>query len=97
MDVAIVKATNHVECPPKERHLRSEYCLLCGVFSFAFFSSSFLIFCGRSVLVDDAYPLITEILLATSAVRPRADVAYCLHALARRLEKTRNWTVLSSA
>jgi hypothetical protein len=21
--VAIVKATNHVECPPKERHLRS--------------------------------------------------------------------------
>lgn len=56
LDVAIVKATNHVECPPKERHLR-------------------------------------KILLATSAVRPRADVAYCLHALARRLEKTRNWTV----
>lgn len=56
LDVAIVKATNHVECPPKERHLR-------------------------------------KILLATSAVRPRADVAYCIHALARRLAKTHNWTV----
>ncbi|KAJ0095432.1 hypothetical protein Patl1_15476 [Pistacia atlantica] len=56
MDVAIVKATNHVECPPKERHLR-------------------------------------KILFATSAIRPRADVAYCIHALARRLAKTRNWTL----
>lgn len=56
LDVAIVKATNHVECPPKDRHLR-------------------------------------KILFATSAVRPRADVAYCIHALSRRLAKTRNWTV----
>lgn len=56
LDVAIVKATNHVECPPKERHLR-------------------------------------KILLATSPIRPRADVAYCIHALSRRLAKTRNWTV----
>ncbi|KAF7808667.1 putative clathrin assembly protein [Senna tora] len=56
LDVAIVKATNHVESPPKERHLR-------------------------------------KILFATSAIRPRADVAYCIHALARRLAKTRNWTV----
>ncbi|KAI4987961.1 hypothetical protein ZWY2020_029591 [Hordeum vulgare] len=24
LDIAIVKATNHVECPPKERHFRSE-------------------------------------------------------------------------
>ncbi|KAL8549653.1 hypothetical protein ACS0TY_008484 [Phlomoides rotata] len=56
VDVAIVKATNHVECPPKERHLR-------------------------------------KILVATSAVRPRADVAYCIHALSRRLSKTHNWTV----
>ncbi|KAK7308698.1 hypothetical protein VNO77_42321 [Canavalia gladiata] len=56
LEIAIVKATNHVECPPKERHLR-------------------------------------KILFATSAVRPRADVAYCIHALARRLAKTRNWTV----
>ncbi|KAG1368157.1 putative clathrin assembly protein [Cocos nucifera] len=56
LDVAIVKATNHVECPPKERHLR-------------------------------------KILAATSIARPRADVAYCIHALARRLAKTHNWTV----
>ncbi|XP_042383043.1 putative clathrin assembly protein At2g01600 [Zingiber officinale] len=56
LDVAIVKATNHVECPPKERHLR-------------------------------------KILEATSITRPRPDVTYCIHALARRLAKTRNWTV----
>ncbi|KAJ3699002.1 hypothetical protein LUZ61_002707 [Rhynchospora tenuis] len=30
---------------------------------------------------------------AISAARPRADVAYCIHALARRLAKTRNWAV----
>lgn len=36
----------------------------------------------------------SEILVATSTIRPRADVAYCLHALARRLAKTHNWTVL---
>ncbi|GAB4828747.1 hypothetical protein Ancab_018416 [Ancistrocladus abbreviatus] len=56
LDVAIVKATNHVECPPKERHLR-------------------------------------KIFIATLPIRPRADVAYCIDALARRLAKTRNWTV----
>ncbi|KAK9074548.1 hypothetical protein SSX86_007146 [Deinandra increscens subsp. villosa] len=56
VDVAIVKATNHVERPPKERQIR-------------------------------------KILAATSAVRPRADVQYCLGALIRRLAKTRNWTV----
>ncbi|KAG2617764.1 hypothetical protein PVAP13_3NG183505 [Panicum virgatum] len=56
LDVAIVKATNHVECPPKERHLR-------------------------------------KVVAATSIARPRADVAYCIHALARRLAKTRNWIV----
>ncbi|KAL5699556.1 hypothetical protein ACHQM5_030439 [Ranunculus cassubicifolius] len=56
LDIAIVKATNHVERPPKERHVR-------------------------------------KIFNATSAVRPRADVAYCIHALARRLAKTGNWIV----
>ncbi|CAK9325823.1 unnamed protein product [Citrullus colocynthis] len=56
LDIAIVKATNHVECPPKERHVR-------------------------------------KIFSATSVVRPRADVAYCIHALAKRLSKTRNWIV----
>ncbi|XP_057786277.1 putative clathrin assembly protein At2g01600 [Salvia miltiorrhiza] len=56
VDVAIVKATNHVEQPPKERHLR-------------------------------------KIMAATSAIRSRVDVAYCVHALSRRLAKTHNWTV----
>ncbi|KAK4391580.1 putative clathrin assembly protein [Sesamum angolense] len=46
LDIAIVKATNHVERPAKERHIKD-----------------------------------------------RADVAYCIHALARRLSKTHNWAV----
>lgn len=56
LDIAVVKATNHVECPPKDRHIR-------------------------------------KIFMATSISRPRSDVAYCIHALARRLSKTHNWTV----
>ncbi|XP_060211355.1 putative clathrin assembly protein At5g57200 [Lycium barbarum] len=57
IDVAIVKATNHVERPPKERH-------------------------------------IAKIVVATSITCPRADVAYCINALSRRLSKTRNWIVV---
>ncbi|MCO5557125.1 hypothetical protein L7F22_010681 [Adiantum nelumboides] len=60
LDIAIVKATNHVECPPKDKHVR-------------------------------------VVFAATSASRPRADVAYCLQALARRLTKTHNWTVALKA
>ncbi|GJN39217.1 hypothetical protein PR202_gb28321 [Eleusine coracana subsp. coracana] len=56
LDVAVVKATTHVERPPKERHLAA-------------------------------------IFAATSSSRPLADVSYCVHALARRLSKTRNWVV----
>jgi hypothetical protein len=56
LDIAIVKATNHVERPGKERHIRAVFA-------------------------------------AISATRPRADVAYCIHALARRLAKTHNWAV----
>ncbi|KAG2713352.1 hypothetical protein I3760_04G173300 [Carya illinoinensis] len=56
LDIAIVKATNHVERPAKEKHIRA-------IFS------------------------------AISATRPRADVAYCIHALARRLSRTHNWAV----
>ncbi|XP_074559359.1 LOW QUALITY PROTEIN: putative clathrin assembly protein At5g35200 [Curcuma longa] len=56
LDIAIVRATNHVERPSKEKHIRV-------IFS------------------------------AISAARPRADVAYCIHALARRLAKTQNWAV----
>ncbi|KAL0916580.1 hypothetical protein M5K25_014106 [Dendrobium thyrsiflorum] len=56
LDIAIVRATNHVESPAKEKHIKA-------------------------------------IFLAISAARPRADVAYCIHALARRLAKTHNWAV----
>lgn len=56
LDINIVKATNHVERPAKEKHMRA-------------------------------------IFAAVSATRPRADVAYCIHALARRLSKTHNWAV----
>ncbi|KAM1155145.1 hypothetical protein EV1_025843 [Malus domestica] len=56
LDIAIVKATNHVERPAKEKYIRA-------------------------------------IFAAVSATRPRADVAYCIHALARRLAKTHNWAV----
>ncbi|KAK4431769.1 putative clathrin assembly protein [Sesamum alatum] len=56
LDIAIVKATNHVERPAKERHIKAVFA-------------------------------------AISATRPRADVAYCIHALARRLSKTHNWAV----
>ena len=56
LDIAIVKATNHVERPAKDKHIK------------AIFST-------------------------VSATRPRADVAYCIHALARRLSKTHNWAV----
>ncbi|KAF3540789.1 hypothetical protein F2Q69_00019450 [Brassica cretica] len=56
LDIAIVKATNHVESPPKERHVR-------------------------------------KIFSATSVIQPRADIAYCIHALSKRLSKTRTWVV----
>lgn len=56
LDIAIVKATNHVENPAKEKYIR-------------------------------------DIFHHLSAGRPRADVAYCIRALARRLSKTRNWAV----
>ncbi|KAG5413980.1 hypothetical protein IGI04_001547 [Brassica rapa subsp. trilocularis] len=36
---------------------------------------------------------IRKIFSATSAIRPRADVAYCIHALAKRLSRTHNWVV----
>ncbi|CAM8923280.1 unnamed protein product [Rhodiola kirilowii] len=60
LDIAIIKATNHLETPPKERYVR-------------------------------------KIFSATSALQPRADVAYCIHALARRLAKTRSWIVALKA
>nr|VDD21133.1 unnamed protein product [Brassica oleracea] len=60
LDIAIVKATNHVESPPKERHVRK-------------------IFSATSVIQPWSLP--------------RADIAYCIHALSKRLSKTRTWVV----
>ncbi|XWS27254.1 hypothetical protein CRYUN_Cryun26dG0099000 [Craigia yunnanensis] len=57
LDVAIVKATNHKEVVPKEKHVRT-------------------------------------IFIALSASSPRSDhVAFCIHALFKRLAKTHTWTV----
>ncbi|KAK2646454.1 hypothetical protein Ddye_021649, partial [Dipteronia dyeriana] len=56
LDIAIVKATNHDEVLPKEKHIKT-------------------------------------ILDAVSVSKPRADVAYCIQGLAKRLAKTRNWKV----
>lgn len=40
------------------------------------------------------YFFLVEILLATTYARPRSDIAYCIHALSKRLTKTRNWIVI---
>ncbi|KAG0461651.1 hypothetical protein HPP92_021614 [Vanilla planifolia] len=56
LDVAIVKATNHVEQLPKEKHIHT-------------------------------------IFKSVSSSRPRADIAYCINSLAKRLAKTQNWAV----
>jgi len=46
---------------------------------------------GLSLLSDGFVGAgVAEIVAATSIAKPRADVAYCFHALARRLAKTRN-------
>ena len=44
-----------------------------------------------------ATSFIAAIFAAISATRPRADVAYCIHVLARRLSKTHNWAVRKPA
>ncbi|KAI4968265.1 hypothetical protein ZWY2020_060002 [Hordeum vulgare] len=59
LDIAIVKATNHVERPAKEKH-------------------------------------ISDIFMHLNSGRARADVAYCIRTLARRLSKTRNWATVGS-
>ena len=62
LDIAIVKATNHVECPPKDRHVRSMssfiklcvafhlflllQCFFFNIFLFIFYCVLFLFFFG---------------------------------------------------
>lgn len=95
LDIAIVKATNHVECPPKERYLRSEWFLFLGVgckqIPHMAISNSGSPNVARFYFI---YLLLdAEILFATSANRPRSDVGYSICTLARRLSKTKNWIV----
>lgn len=47
----------------------------------------------RHMLNADLCYLLSAILGAVSGSRPRADVVYCIDALARRLAKTRTWAV----
>lgn len=55
-------------------------------------------FLGLSLLSDGFVGAgVVEIVAATSIARPQADVTYCIHALARRLAKTRNWIVSTVA
>ena len=57
---------------------------------------NYVFFCFLATLIKlNALVLfqLTAIFAATSVARPRADVAYCIHALARRVEKTHNWAV----
>jgi hypothetical protein len=50
LDVAIVRATNHVESPPKERHLRSAW--IPPMFSLSFFFFAYNLILGTSRIVD---------------------------------------------
>lgn len=64
--------------------------LLCAFYYFVEVYSSFPYF---TKIAYYACYFSAAIFAAISASRPRADVAYCIHALARRLAKTHNWAV----
>ncbi|PWA68409.1 hypothetical protein CTI12_AA305650 [Artemisia annua] len=51
--------------------------------------------CTLKVCINIGFVYVNHgvIFAAISATRPRADVAYCIQALARRLSKTSNWAV----
>lgn len=52
--------------------------------------------CSNFVSDSCGFNFSLEIFTATSVVCPRADVAYCVQALAKRLGKTRSWMVCLS-
>ncbi|KAL0408980.1 UNVERIFIED_CONTAM: putative clathrin assembly protein [Sesamum radiatum] len=89
VDVAIVKATNHCGVPTQRETPQKGISEISRQISFP------LEICELSLPFFNLQKALEywEILVATSAMRPRADVAYCIHALARRLAKTHNWTV----
>lgn len=90
LDIAIVKATNHVERPSNERYIRGGYHRWLVVPCFDIFDG----FLSTQKAFNKLHPYYAAIFMAISATRPRADVAYCIHALARRLSRTHNWAVL---
>ncbi|KAL5974147.1 hypothetical protein ACLOJK_030810 [Asimina triloba] len=114
LDIAVVKATNHSECPPKERYVRSKRIfypkIIIAYLPCPMPSQSLAAAVGIqqmepvNILLrtssmgyalvsanSNSYILFGKIFGATSVARPRADVAYCIHALSRRLAKTHNW------
>ncbi|KAF5730031.1 hypothetical protein HS088_TW20G00401 [Tripterygium wilfordii] len=94
MDIAIVKATNHYERPAREKHIRSGWSIT--VFNSIIITN--VVFPLKLTMVKGKLMtmylfLLSAIYAAPLATRPHADVAYCIHALARRLSKTHNWEV----
>ena len=63
--------------------------VMCAFLWASYYHLSFFIHFSLLIL----HYISSAIFAAISAARPRADVAYCIHALARRLAKTRNWAV----
>ncbi|KAK9102057.1 hypothetical protein Sjap_019311 [Stephania japonica] len=91
LDIAIVRATNHVERPAKEKHIRGEFSYAISLFWL--FLSQMVHFGIHVIFLYALHLTLFTIFAAISATRPRADVAYCIHSLARRLSKTHNWAV----
>ena len=77
LDVAVVKATAHVERPPKERHFAGEIKDSLSISLGCHPSRPSISIVPTNLLVVPA-----AIFAATSASRPLADVSYCVHTLA---------------
>jgi hypothetical protein len=87
--VAIVRATNHVECPPKERHLRSawipptrarlaSYIFSTAIFFFASFSASpFAVLIDRLCCRDCGGDVHREATGGRRLLHPRAFAPPC--------------------
>ena len=82
---------NLFECGFSWRNCALNLLVSMFLLSMHFFPVGFLVW----GLIFSWFFFVSEIFSATSVVRPRSDVAYCIHALARRLAKTKNWIVIS--
>jgi len=77
LDVAVVKATAHVERPPKERHFAGEIKDSLSISLGCHPSRPSISIVPTNLLVVPA-----AIFASTSTSRPLADVSYCVHTLA---------------